>query len=152
VCNLGWKGATCNRRAIVALERWVVQLLAGCYRGLHDTGWLLRWNAPVPQIVAEGAERVSGLQYQDALEKKLDKAFESCQEIPHSCALLSATDSQALGALRPHEELRDCGLLVHHDKLSWLARSPGRIMFFSQCGGTNQTRSITYSIGPGVLR
>jgi hypothetical protein len=64
-------------------------------------------------------------------QKKLDQALDTCDDIPHSCVLISARDFIALGSLRPHEELRNRGLLMQHDKLIELTAAPQRIIFFS---------------------
>ena len=70
-------------------------------------------------------------QQMDFMQKKLDQALDTCDDIPHSCALISARDFIALGSLRPHEELRNRGLLMQHDKLIELTAAPQRIIFFS---------------------
>ena len=69
--------------------------------------------------------------YLSGLERKLDKAIASTSDVPHAAALLSAADFMRMGELRPHEELRDRGLLQLHDSLHELERAPQRIIFFS---------------------
>lgn len=69
--------------------------------------------------------------YLTGLEAKLDQAIASTSDVPHAAALIAAADFMQLGELRPHEELRDRGLLQMHDRLDELERAPQRIIFFS---------------------
>jgi hypothetical protein len=82
------------------------------------------------------------LEHEHNCIKALEEALETCHDIPHSCVLISVHDFCNLGALRPHEELRNRGLLVHHDKLKELTRSPARVIFFSQCAVHRAARRV----------
>lgn len=70
-------------------------------------------------------------EYHRSLEAKIAAAIASTKEFDHAEVLLNAREFIRLGRLASHEELRDRGLLILHDKLDELTRAPHHIIFFS---------------------
>lgn len=67
----------------------------------------------------------------ETLDSKLRAAIKTTADFDFAAALISAKDFESLGELRPHEELRDRGVLVFHDHLEELISAPQHTIFFS---------------------
>ena len=65
------------------------------------------------------------------IDHKLSQAIRTTSEFKFASVLISCRDFESLGTLKPHEELRDRGMLHYHDTLSELEAAPQRVVFFS---------------------
>lgn len=77
------------------------------------------------------AVRKAFARYNAMLEGSISEAIASTNDMAHAAVLISAGDFLKLGRLRSHEELRDSGVLMFHDRLHQLVTTTQRIVFFS---------------------